>query len=56
MERPNDKMYEIKDGVAIPIRVNDMEWILRYGSEEAIIKNRLYIAHIVSLYRQQQNK
>ena len=50
MKTSKDGMYEIKDGKAIPIKADEMEWLLRYGNEEEILKHRLYIAHIVNLY------
>lgn len=51
-------LYEIKDGIAVPTpeALDEIGWTLRYGSEEIIIKHRLYIAHIVSLYQQSQQK
>ena len=51
-----DKVYEIKDGKAIPTQAEEMNWLLRYGDEKEIIKHRLYIAHLVSLYIQSSNK
>lgn len=50
MKTSKDGMYSVEDGKAVPIRANDMEWLLRYGDEKEIIKHRLYIAHIVNLY------
>ncbi|MCL1696355.1 hypothetical protein [Lysinibacillus sp. BPa_S21] len=43
-------MYIIKNDKAVPNKASEMEWILRYGSDEEVLKNRLYIAHIVNLY------
>lgn len=44
-------LYEVKDGKVLPIKADEMEWLLRYGDEREILKYRLYIAHIVNLYR-----
>lgn len=51
-------LYEIRDGIAVPTSeaLDEIEWTLRYGSEEAIIKHRLYLAHIVNLYQKSQLK
>lgn len=43
-------MYAIENGKAIPSKAEEMEWLLRYGDEQEILKHRMYIAHIVSLY------
>lgn len=49
-------MYKIKGDIAIPIKADEMEWLLRYGEEQEIIKHRLYIAHIVNLYINQSKR
>lgn len=54
MDTPKDGMYAIENNKAIPIKADEMEWLLRYGKEEDILKHRLYIAHIVNLYINQQ--
>ncbi|EGL83621.1 hypothetical protein CathTA2_0832 [Caldalkalibacillus thermarum TA2.A1] len=51
--KSRDGMYLIKDGKPIPVRMYDMEWLMRYGSEKEIIKHRYYIAHIISLCAKQ---
>lgn len=43
-------MYTIKDEKAIPTKTDEMEWLLRHGDEQEVLKHRLYIAHIVNLY------
>lgn len=50
LETSKDGMYAIENDKAIPIKVDEMEWLLRYGDEQEILKHRLYIAHIVNLY------
>lgn len=45
------KYAKLEDGRVIPIEVDEIEWILRHGDEEEILRNRLYIASIVSAYR-----
>lgn len=50
MKTSDDGLYAIDSGKAIPIKADEMEWLLRYGNEEEILKHRLYIAHIVNLY------
>lgn len=54
MDTSKDGMYAIENNKAIPIKADEMEWLLRYGKEEDILKHRLYIAHIVNLYINQQ--
>ena len=56
LETSKDGMYAVEDGKAIPIKVAEMEWLLRYGEEKEIIKHRLYIAHIVNLYATQSKR
>ena len=56
METSKDGMYAIEDGRAIPIKADEMAWLLRYGDENEIIKHRLYIAHIVNLYVNQSKQ
>lgn len=51
MKNSRDGMYNNSNGKAIPLNIGEMEWVLRYGDEKSILKHRLYIAHIVSLYR-----
>ncbi|ATN94310.1 hypothetical protein [Lysinibacillus phage vB_LspM-01] len=43
--------YKIVNGRAIPTEYEKMEWILRYGSEETILRHRMYLASIVKEYR-----
>lgn len=50
MKKSNDGMYDVSNSKAIPLKVEEMEWLLRYGSEDEIMKHRLYIAHIINLY------
>jgi hypothetical protein len=49
-------MYAIEDNRAIPIKAEEMEWLLRYGDKQEILKHRLYIAHIVNLYINQSKR
>lgn len=35
------------EGKIMPTKINEMSWLLRYGKEEDIIKNKLYIASII---------
>lgn len=43
------KYYDEK-GIPDLESVKEMEWLLRYGSNEAIINNKFYIASIVNKY------
>ena len=45
------KYAKFDDGTVLPIETDEIEWTLRYGSEEEILKNRMYIASIVSAYK-----
>lgn len=56
LETSKDGMYEIKDNKAIPTKAEEMEWLLRNGDEQEVLKHRLYIAHIVNLYINQSKK
>lgn len=51
-----DARYNLADGKPLLCKVEEMEWLLRYGTADDVLENRLYIAHIVNLYREQQNK
>lgn len=50
LKTSKDGMYSIENDKAIPIKAEEMEWLLRNGAEQEILKHRLYIAHIVNLY------
>lgn len=56
LKTSNDGMYAIEDNRAIPIKAEEMEWLLRYGDKQEILKHRLYIAHIVNLYINQSKR
>ncbi|MBG9689428.1 hypothetical protein ABD91_00605 [Lysinibacillus sphaericus] len=43
-------MYVVKNNKVVPNKAAEMEWILRFGTDEEVLKNRLHIAHIVNLY------
>lgn len=45
------KYAKLDNDTVIPVETDETEWMLRYGSEEDIIKNRLYIASIVNAYK-----
>ena len=45
------KYGKLDNGTVIPIETDEIEWTLRYGSEEEILKNRLYLASIVNAYK-----
>jgi hypothetical protein len=49
--KKHGKYAKLDNGTVIPIETDETEWLLRYGSEEEIIKNRLYIASIVNAYK-----
>ena len=52
MKTSKDNKYLLIDNeTVVPIPDNNIEWILRYGSSEDIVKHRLYIASIVSQYK-----
>lgn len=44
------KYLMVDDESVFPLISEDIEWILRYGTEEEIIKQRFYIASIVAAY------
>lgn len=56
MESFKDGMYVMENNKAIPIKAEEMEWLLRYGSEEDVLKHRFYIAHIINLSMNQSKK
>ena len=47
----DERRIKIADGTQWANPMFDSEWYLRYGSEEQIIKERMYHAEIVSAYR-----
>lgn len=53
MAHSKDGLYAIRNNKVVPIKVEEMEWLLRYGREQDILDHRLYIAHILNLYRDQ---
>lgn len=50
MDELEKSAYAFMKNKAIPTKAEEMEWLLRYGNEQEILKHRLYIAHIVNLY------
>lgn len=51
MKTSNDRKFlKLDKETVVPMVNDDIEWTLRYGSEEDIIKQRLYLASIVSYY------
>lgn len=47
----NNKFLMLDNETVVPLLNDNIEWILRYGSNEDIIKNKLYIASIISSYK-----